>query len=145
MIPRSLVQISFFSDLDFSNNNLTGPIPSSGKLATFPASSYENNRGLCGIALFPCGYHPETYPIRSEQSQNGKNHSILRKVDWIWVIVVLGYIFDVAIGVVLEILCFETGMVHLDKAYDHLKNQKKQKKLKDIRQTIIPVAQAQVY
>ncbi|XWS10879.1 hypothetical protein CRYUN_Cryun38cG0035900 [Craigia yunnanensis] len=107
MLPGSLGQISFLTELDVSNNNLTGPIPSSGQLTTFPASSYENNRGLCGIPLSPCGYHPETDPIRSDQSQNGKNLSTLRNVDWIWVIAVIGYIFGVAIGVCVGNIMFQ--------------------------------------
>ncbi|MBA0816638.1 hypothetical protein Gohar_001279 [Gossypium harknessii] len=37
--------------ISYSNNNLTGPIPSSGQLTTFPASRYENNLGLRGIPL----------------------------------------------------------------------------------------------
>ncbi|XP_042494653.1 serine/threonine-protein kinase BRI1-like 1 [Macadamia integrifolia] len=54
-VPGSLGSLSFLSDLDVSNNNLTGPIPLSGQLTTFPASRYENNSGLCGLPLPPCG------------------------------------------------------------------------------------------
>ncbi|PKA62410.1 Receptor-like protein kinase BRI1-like 3 [Apostasia shenzhenica] len=54
-IPGSLGGSSFLSDLDVSNNNLTGQIPTTGQLTTFPASRYENNSGLCGIPLPPCG------------------------------------------------------------------------------------------
>ncbi|XP_022717785.1 receptor-like protein kinase BRI1-like 3 [Durio zibethinus] len=106
-IPGSLGLISFLTDLDVSNNNLSGPIPSTGQLTTFPASRYENNSGLCGIPLPPCGYHPKTDPIQSDQSQNGKDHSILRNVDWIWVIAVIGYIVGVAIGVCIGNIMFQ--------------------------------------
>ncbi|KAI4307525.1 hypothetical protein L6164_030702 [Bauhinia variegata] len=54
-IPGSLGTLSFLSDLDVSNNNLTGSIPTGGQLTTFPASRYENNSGLCGVPLPPCG------------------------------------------------------------------------------------------
>ncbi|KAI6688621.1 hypothetical protein NL676_025449 [Syzygium grande] len=54
-LPGSLGSLSFLNDLDVSNNNLTGPIPSGGQMITFPASRYENNSGLCGVPLPPCG------------------------------------------------------------------------------------------
>ncbi|KAK9268612.1 hypothetical protein L1049_000369 [Liquidambar formosana] len=54
-VPGSLGTLSFLSDLDVSNNNLTGSIPSGGQLTTFPPSRYENNSGLCGVPLPPCG------------------------------------------------------------------------------------------
>ncbi|WMV12282.1 hypothetical protein MTR67_005667, partial [Solanum verrucosum] len=54
-IPPSLASLSFLSDLDVSNNNLSGMIPSGGQLATFSASRYENNLGLCSVPLPPCG------------------------------------------------------------------------------------------
>ncbi|KAL1556096.1 Receptor-like protein kinase BRI1-like 3 [Salvia divinorum] len=54
-IPGSLGGLSFLSDLDVSNNNLSGLIPSGGQLTTFPAARYENNSGLCGVPLPPCG------------------------------------------------------------------------------------------
>ncbi|OWM85953.1 receptor-like protein kinase BRI1-like 3 [Punica granatum] len=54
-IPGSLGSLSFLSDLDVSNNNLSGVIPSGGQLTTFPSSRYENNTGLCGLPLPPCG------------------------------------------------------------------------------------------
>ncbi|KAA8523479.1 hypothetical protein F0562_009902 [Nyssa sinensis] len=64
-IPGSLGGLSFLSDLDVSNNNLTGSIPSGGQLTTFPASRYENNSGLCGVPLPPCGSgngpHPPSF------------------------------------------------------------------------------------
>ncbi|OWM81123.1 hypothetical protein CDL15_Pgr007154 [Punica granatum] len=54
-IPGSLGSLNFLNDLDVSNNNLSGLIPLGGQLSTFPASRYENNTGLCGLPLPPCG------------------------------------------------------------------------------------------
>ncbi|KAJ4827938.1 Receptor-like protein kinase BRI1-like 3 [Turnera subulata] len=70
-IPPSLGTLSFLSDLDVSNNNLTGTIPSGGQLTTFPASRYENNSGLCGVPLPPCGSSSRSqnlYPRVKKQS-----------------------------------------------------------------------------
>ncbi|KAL2245151.1 receptor-like protein kinase BRI1-like 3 [Sesamum indicum] len=73
-IPGSLGGLSFLSDLDVSNNNLSGPIPSGGQLTTFPASRYENNSGLCGVPLPPCG---SAYGHRASHSSNrGKKQSM---------------------------------------------------------------------
>lgn len=54
-IPGAFGTLSFLNDLDVSNNNLTGPIPSGGQLTTFLPSRYDNNSGLCGLPLPPCG------------------------------------------------------------------------------------------
>ncbi|KAK8939388.1 Receptor-like protein kinase BRI1-like 3 [Platanthera guangdongensis] len=71
-LPGSLGANSFLNDLDVSNNNLSGPIPSSGQLTTFPASRYENNSGLCGIPLPPCG--KSSAGSGSSNSNSGGHH-----------------------------------------------------------------------
>ncbi|GAA0158269.1 hypothetical protein Leryth_004510 [Lithospermum erythrorhizon] len=53
-IPGSFGGLSTLTEIDVSYNNLTGPIPQSGQMATFPASKYENNSGLCGLPLEVC-------------------------------------------------------------------------------------------
>ncbi|KAI5061732.1 hypothetical protein GOP47_0024237 [Adiantum capillus-veneris] len=53
-IPPGLSMLGVMNQLDFSNNNLSGSIPDSGKLPTFPASSFANNPYLCGTPLPPC-------------------------------------------------------------------------------------------
>ncbi|KAF5202602.1 Leucine-rich repeat receptor protein kinase ems1 [Thalictrum thalictroides] len=54
-IPGSLSGLAWLTEIDLSNNNLNGTIPESGQLALFPPLRYENNSGLCGIPLPPCG------------------------------------------------------------------------------------------
>jgi hypothetical protein len=53
-IPPRLSQLGILNQLDFSNNNLSGSIPDSGKLPTFPESSYASNPYLCGTPLPEC-------------------------------------------------------------------------------------------
>ncbi|XVF78943.1 hypothetical protein PTKIN_Ptkin14bG0179100 [Pterospermum kingtungense] len=58
---------SHFSMISTSHKNLTGAIPFSGQLTTFPESSYVNNSGSCGIPLPPCGSLPGTDPESYER------------------------------------------------------------------------------
>uniref|UniRef100_A0A0D9XC54 non-specific serine/threonine protein kinase n=1 Tax=Leersia perrieri TaxID=77586 RepID=A0A0D9XC54_9ORYZ len=74
-IPPGLGGLNFLADFDVSNNNLTGPIPSSGQLTTFPPSRYDNNSGLCGIPLPPCGHNPP-WGGRPRVSPDGKRKVI---------------------------------------------------------------------
>ncbi|XP_043689261.1 receptor-like protein kinase BRI1-like 3 [Telopea speciosissima] len=87
-VPGSLGSLSFLSDLDVSNNNLTGPIPSSGQLTTFPASRYENNSGLCGLPLPPCG--SGTTARQMNYNRRGKKQSLAA---------------GVVIGIVISLFC----------------------------------------
>ncbi|XP_048333056.2 receptor-like protein EIX2 [Ziziphus jujuba] len=50
-IPSSLTNISSLSVMDLSYNQLSGRIPTGTQLQSFNASSYEENRGLCGPPL----------------------------------------------------------------------------------------------
>ncbi|XP_076920638.1 receptor-like protein kinase BRI1-like 3 [Bidens hawaiensis] len=68
-IPGSLVSLSFLNDFDVSHNNLTGPIPSGGQLTTFPASKYDNNTGLCGLPLDPCGSGNKRAGLKHKQKR----------------------------------------------------------------------------
>ncbi|XP_008782942.2 brassinosteroid LRR receptor kinase BRL1-like [Phoenix dactylifera] len=60
-IPGTLGTLTFLTDLDISNNRLAGPIPTAGQLTTFPAARYENNSGLCGVPLPPCGANADDH------------------------------------------------------------------------------------
>ncbi|KAK7316991.1 hypothetical protein RJT34_00858 [Clitoria ternatea] len=54
-IPQSLTGLSLLTEIDLSNNFLSGLIPESGQFDTFPAARFQNNSGLCGVPLNPCG------------------------------------------------------------------------------------------
>ncbi|MCO5582499.1 hypothetical protein L7F22_036396 [Adiantum nelumboides] len=50
-----LANCSFLVQIDVSNNNLSGNIPTTGQLSTAPIAGFLNNSGLCGEPLPPCG------------------------------------------------------------------------------------------
>ncbi|ERN17828.1 hypothetical protein AMTR_s00047p00184420 [Amborella trichopoda] len=50
-IPPNMPSMTFLSTLNLSFNNLSGPIPYSGRTTTFEASSYYGNLRLCGPSL----------------------------------------------------------------------------------------------
>ncbi|KAK7282393.1 hypothetical protein RIF29_11115 [Crotalaria pallida] len=54
-IPPALAGLTMLTEMDFSNNYLTGLIPETGQFDTFPASTFMNNSGLCGVPLDKCG------------------------------------------------------------------------------------------
>lgn len=67
-IPQSMTHIAWLSEINLSNNFLTGSIPEMGQLETFPAYDFQNNSGLCGYPLSPCGVDPASGP------QHQKSH-----------------------------------------------------------------------
>lgn len=50
-IPAELVQLTFLSVFNISNNFLTGTIPQANQFSTFHISSFAGNLGLCGTPL----------------------------------------------------------------------------------------------
>ncbi|RZC17724.1 systemin receptor SR160-like [Glycine soja] len=69
-IPQSLTGLSLLTEIDLSNNLLTGTIPESGQFDTFPAAKFQNNSGLCGVPLGPCG----SEPANNGNAQHMKSH-----------------------------------------------------------------------
>ncbi|GKV51075.1 hypothetical protein SLEP1_g57753 [Rubroshorea leprosula] len=53
-IPMSLASLPLLNDIDLSNNSLSGPMPQTKQLWSFPVSRFENNSGLCGHQLQAC-------------------------------------------------------------------------------------------
>ncbi|KAL2339426.1 hypothetical protein Fmac_007366 [Flemingia macrophylla] len=69
-IPQALTGLSLLTEIDLSNNFLSGLIPESGQFDTFPAARFQNNSGLCGVPLSPCG----SDSVNSASSQHLKSH-----------------------------------------------------------------------
>lgn len=102
-LPGSLGSLSFLNDLDISNNNLTGLIPSEGQMITFPASRFENNSGLCGVPLPPCG--SDTGSIVTSSSK-GRVRKQSVKVG-----VIIGTTFFI-IGILILVVVFYRLKIH---------------------------------
>ncbi|CDY66904.1 BnaC01g40660D [Brassica napus] len=47
--------LTMLTEIDLSNNLLSGPIPEMGQFETFPPAKFLNNSGLCGYPLPKCG------------------------------------------------------------------------------------------
>ncbi|XP_021313599.1 brassinosteroid LRR receptor kinase BRI1 [Sorghum bicolor] len=71
-IPSSFSTMSL-TEVDLSNNRLSGMVPELGSLATFPASQFENNSGLCGFPLPLC----KQSVANTQQSKSHKRQAIL--------------------------------------------------------------------
>ncbi|KAJ1429743.1 Leucine-rich repeat [Sesbania bispinosa] len=101
-IPQALTGLSLLTELDLSNNYLTGIIPESGQFDTFPASRFQNNSGLCGVPLAPCGVVSGTSADAQNQKARHKNHASLAGS------VAMGLLFSVFCIFGLIIVAIET-------------------------------------
>ncbi|GER53853.1 leucine-rich receptor-like protein kinase family protein [Striga asiatica] len=77
-IPVSLNRLTFLSRFSVAYNRLEGPIPTGGQFFSFPSSSFEGNKGLCGKLISPClvksvGFGPSR---RSTGKKLGRNSII---------------------------------------------------------------------
>jgi Leucine-rich repeat (LRR) protein len=98
-IPQQLTQLTFLEFFNVSHNILTGPIPRGKQFDTFENNSFEGNPGLCGIPLTKkCGNSDETpsQPSISQKSQDSES-----PFEFGWKIVVIGYVFGFAVGVII--------------------------------------------
>ncbi|XVF58681.1 hypothetical protein PTKIN_Ptkin07bG0085200 [Pterospermum kingtungense] len=69
-IPQSMTGLTLLSDINLSNNLLSGMIPEMGQLETFPPNVFQNNSGLCGVPLPPCGRDP----LAASNSEHRESH-----------------------------------------------------------------------
>jgi len=67
-IPTALNNLHFLSKFNISNNDLEGPIPTTGQLSTFPSSSFDGNPKLCGPML---AHHCDSPEAIFSAKQNG--------------------------------------------------------------------------
>ncbi|KAI5408305.1 hypothetical protein KIW84_054215 [Lathyrus oleraceus] len=73
------LSVTKLRNLNLSYNNLSGPIPST--LRIYPNSSFEGNKGLCGLPLKPCSTVPPPPALTpTPSSAPGKGSSKLSKV-----------------------------------------------------------------
>ncbi|KAF5459475.1 hypothetical protein F2P56_023416 [Juglans regia] len=99
-IPPELVQLNFLSKFNVSHNCLTGHIPQGQQFGTFPNTSFEDNRGLCGWPLSKLRGDSDIStppPSTFEENQSPKLF-----FEFGWKVVVTGYgcgfVFGVVIG-----------------------------------------------
>ncbi|GLT41861.1 hypothetical protein SLA2020_158930 [Shorea laevis] len=90
-IPMSLASLSLLKDIDLSKNSLSGPIPQTKQLWSFPASRFENNSGLCGHPLQAC--------VASEDPSEAEELEW-----WFWFVVAMGFISGVVCGISFAVI-----------------------------------------
>ncbi|OAY43746.1 receptor like protein 27 [Manihot esculenta] len=127
-IPQQLADLTFLSVLNLSYNKLVGKIPTSTQLQSFSASSFANNKGLCGPPL------TKTCTNISTVSDFPPIHGA--EIKWNYLSIELGYIFGLGI-VVLPLMLWKRWRIcyykHIDgiivkmfpKLGDRTRNQRK--------------------
>ncbi|XP_077221120.1 phytosulfokine receptor 1-like isoform X2 [Tasmannia lanceolata] len=109
-IPASLTKLNFLSSFSIADNHLSGLIPSEGQFSTFPNSSFEGNKGLCGNPLPSC----EELQIPSQQSKEPqRNKSTIKRIaNGIRAIIGWPFAIGAVAGFLLSvILCTMTGIL----------------------------------
>ncbi|XP_062153659.1 receptor-like protein 9DC3 [Alnus glutinosa] len=98
-IPQQLTQLTFLEFFNISHNNFTGPIPRGKQFDTFENNSFEGNPGLCGRPLTKTCENSDELPSQPSISQESQDFE--SPFEFGWKIVVIGYGFGFALGVII--------------------------------------------
>lgn len=105
-IPSELVDLTFLSHLNLSQNHLSGPIPKGKQFDTFESSSYLGNLGLCGNLLPKCDADQNDHKPQLWHEQEEDNS--LEKRIWVKA-VFMGYGCGMVFGVFIGYVVFKCG------------------------------------
>jgi hypothetical protein len=97
------VLLSCQSGLNLSFNQLEGKIPQIKQFGTFPETSYEGNKGLCGFPLKEKCTREEL-GLSPPTSEETHSNSRINVIDWNFLSVELGFVFG--FGIVIGPLMF---------------------------------------
>ncbi|TYJ48348.1 hypothetical protein E1A91_A01G055700v1 [Gossypium mustelinum] len=91
-----------FIVLNFSDNNLVGPIPQGNQFDTFENDSYHGNLGLCGFPLTKQCDEPKPPPSKFKEDEGSP-------ISFLWKLVMMGYGCGAVLGLSTGYIVFTTG------------------------------------
>ncbi|KAL5730431.1 Phytosulfokine receptor 2 [Ranunculus cassubicifolius] len=112
-IPWSFNKLTFLSRFNVANNSLQGEIPSGGQFSSFPNSSFEGNRGLCGAQGPPCT-RPEEIQSAIKSAPDGK----IGRASILGITISIGVGIALILAVVLLRMSRKDVVDHIDDAED---------------------------
>ncbi|CAL5360680.1 hypothetical protein CsSME_00051255 [Camellia sinensis var. sinensis] len=128
-IPNHLLSLTFLEVFNLSWNHLDGPIPRGKQFDTFGNDSYVGNLGLCGFPLSKKCEDNQAQVQPGVLLQHEDDSNFLS--GFTWEVVVMGYAYGMALGLVIGFLMFLTGT---PKLFVRIVEGKKHKKVKMLRQ-----------
>ncbi|KAK9920382.1 hypothetical protein M0R45_028937 [Rubus argutus] len=118
-IPPKLTTLTFLSFLNLSHNQLVGSIPIGNQFSTFGPTSFEGNKGLCGVPLRVKCSSTSDSPDAASKVNNNNNKESGTGFDWQSIYTGLG--FGVGAGVVaILLLLWEEGRNWMDDSIDKI-------------------------